>query len=136
MEAFINYKKQVYSLAKTTLRGHNQFLHEFLLFLTNKGVKNLTAISQVYIFSFIKSLPAYKLALNHSKLGVIKAFLRYTFEERLLHVDYSTVIHRDNYKQQPKVPSVFSVEEIKCLLKSVNRSSPSGKRDSSILAAC
>jgi site-specific recombinase XerD len=104
-------------------------LHEFLVFLIDKGVKSLSEISHVYIFSFIKSLPANRLAVNHSRLGVIKAFLRYTFEEQILPIDYSTIIHRNNCKSQPKVPSVFSVDEIKCLLKSVDRSNPSGKRD-------
>jgi len=133
MQEFINYKKTVFCLAKTTLKEHNQFLHEFLVFLTDKGVKSLSEISQVYIFSFIKSLPANKLAVNHSKLGVVKAFLRYMFEEQLLPVNYSIIIHRDNCKSQPKVPSVFSVEEIKCLLKSVDRSNPSGRRDYAII---
>jgi site-specific recombinase XerD len=133
METFFNYKKETYGLAQTTLRGYNQFLHEFLVFLTDKGVGSLTAISPIYILSFIKSLPANKLAINHSKLGVVKAFLRYAFEEQLLPVDYSTIIHRDNYKQQPKVPSVFSAEEIKVLLDSVDRGNPSGKRDYAII---
>ena len=129
MEAFINYKKMVFGLAKTTLRAHQQFLHEFLFFLNGKGVKKMVAISQVYIFAFIKSLPANTLAVNHSKLGVIKSFLHYAFEEQLIITDYASIIQRDNYKQQPKVPSVFSEEEIKCLLQSVERSNPSGKRD-------
>lgn len=133
MEAFIDYKKSVFNLAKTTLRGHDQFLHEFLMFLKDKKVTRMASINQVYIFSFIKSLPVNKLAVNHSKLGVIKAFLRYAFEEQLISTDYSRIIHRDNYKQQPKIPSVFAVEEIKCLLKSIDRSSPSGKRDYAVV---
>lgn len=133
MEAFFNYKKEIYGLAQTTLRGYSQFLHEFLVFLTDKGVRSLNVISPVYVLSFIKSLPANKLAVNHSKLGVVKAFLRYAFEEQLLSVDYSTIIPRDSYRQQPKVPSVFSVEEIKVLLDSVDRGNPSGKRDYAII---
>lgn len=133
MEAFFNYKKEVYSLAQSTLKGYNQLLHEFLVFLTDKGVKRLNAISPVYIFSFIKSLPANKPALNHHKLGIVKAFLRYAFEEQLLSVDYSTIIYRDNYREQSKVPSIFSVEEIKVLLDSVDRSNPSGKRDYAVI---
>jgi site-specific recombinase XerD len=129
LEEFINYKKTVFNIAKTTLRAHHQFLHAFFVFLKSNGVDKMAAISQVVIFSFVKSLPANKLAVNHAKLGVIKSFLHYAFEEQLLPADYSTFIHRDNYKQQPKVPSVFSVEEIKCLLLSVDRSSPVGKRD-------
>jgi site-specific recombinase XerD len=133
MQTFINYKKTVFSLAKTTLNGHNQFLHEFLMFLTGEGITKMTSINHVSIFSFIKNLPANKLAVNHSKLGVIKAFLRYAFEEQLLSTDFSNTIHRDNYKQQPRVPSVFTVDEIKCLLASIERSSPSGKRDYALI---
>lgn len=133
MQTFINYKKTVFSLAKTTINGHNQFLHEFLMFLTGEGVTKMTSINQVYIFSFIKNLPDNKLAANHSKLGVVKAFLRYAFEEQLISTDYSNAIHRDNYKQQPKVPSVFTVDEIKCLLASIERNSPSGKRDYALI---
>lgn len=133
MQAFLNYKTKAFQLAKTTLKGHLQYLHEFLLFLHEKGVTTMASLSQVYIFSFIKSLPQNKAAVNHSKLGVVKAFLRYAFEEQLTGADYSKGIHRDNYKQQPKVPSVFSEEEITCLLASVDRSSPSGKRDYAVI---
>src|SRR5665647_3759018 len=103
------------------------------MFLIGEGITKMTSINQVYIFSFIKNLPAKKLAVNHSKLDVVKAFLRYAFEEQLISTDYSNAIHRDNYKQQPKVPSVFTIEEIKCLLGSIERSSPSGKRDYAII---
>lgn len=133
IQTFIGFKTKVFHVAKTTLRGYQQFLHEFLLFLQKEGVTKMASLSPVYVLSFIKSLPADKPAVNHSKLGVVKAFLRYAFEEQLTGTDYSKIIHRDNYKQQPKVPSVFSEEEITCLLASVDRSSPSGKRDYAVI---
>lgn len=133
MQTFLNYKTKVFHLAKTTLKGHQQYLHEFLMFLHEKGVTKMASLSQVFIFSFVQSLPQNKPAVNHSKLGVVKAFLRYVFEEQLTDIDYSQTIHRDNYKQQPRVPSVFSEEEISCLFASVDRSSPSGKRDYAIM---
>lgn len=133
MQTFFNYKKEVYGLTESTLKGYNQLLHKLLVFLTDKGVLKLSAISPVYIYSFIKSLPANRLAINHSMLGLVKAFLRYAFEEQLLSVDYSNIIHRDNYRGQPRVPSVFSVEEIKLLIDSIDRNNPSGKRDYAII---
>lgn len=133
MQTFVNFKKTTFNLARTTVNTHCRSLHLFLYFLTSNGVNTVTGINHVYIFSFIKSLPSNRLAVNHTVLGVVKAFFQYVFEEKLVSTDYSKIIQRDNYKQQPKLPSVFSAEEIKTLLHSIDRANASGKRAYAII---
>lgn len=129
MENYITYKKTTFDLSKSTNNNNIKSLHDLLLFLIGKGIQKISDISEVYLFSFIKSLNPETPVVNHSKLGIVKNFLSYLYEEQLLSKDYSKVIQRTNCKQQPRLPSVFSAEEVSCILNSIDRANPSGKRD-------
>lgn len=129
MEGYINFRKTTFALAKSTVNNNTRSLHTLLLFFIDKGVQKMGDISAVHILSFIKSLDPDTQAVNHSTLGVVKAFLKYVHEEKVIPTDLSTVVHRTNYKQQPKLPASFTREEIMLLLNSIDRSNPSEKRD-------
>jgi integrase len=51
------------------------------------------------------------------------------YEQGLVNIDYSKKIPSDNYKQQSRLPSTFSKEEIELLISSIDRGNPKGKRD-------
>ena len=129
MEGYINFRKTTFGLSKSTSNGNTKFLHDLLLFLTGKGVQSISDINEIYLLSFMKSLNPETLSVNHSKLGVIKGFLIYLHAKQILSKDYSKAIQRTNCKQQPRLPSFFSPEEISCILNSIDRANPSGKRD-------
>lgn len=129
MEGYIRFRKTTFGLAKSTVNNNTRSLYALFLFLENKGIKKIDDISEVYILFFIKSLNPSTLAINHSTLGVVKGFLKYAYEEKFFSTDLSKIIQRTNYKQQPKLPSSFSKDEIKSILNSIDRSNSSGKRD-------
>lgn len=129
MEGYINFRKTTFGLAKSTSNGNTKSLHDLQLFLTDKGIQSISGINEIYLLSFMRSLNPATLSVNHSTLGVIKGFLIYLYTEQLLSKDYSKVIQRTNCKQQPRLPSFFSPEEISCILNSIDRANPSGKRD-------
>src|SRR5690606_16535955 len=60
-------------------------------------------------------------------------FMRYLFKQNLTVIDYSTKIPRYKTVAQPKIPSLYSKEEVERLLASVDRSSPIGKRNFAII---
>ena len=49
------------------------------------------------------------------------------------HTDLSLVVPRDNYKNQPKLPSTYTQDEVSKILGSVDRSLAIGKRDYAVL---
>lgn len=129
MEVFINFRKATFALAKSTVNNNIRSLHTLFLFFMEKGVQKMGDVSAVHILSFIKSLDPNTTAVNHSTLGIIKAFLKYAYEEKAVATDWSMIVQRTNYKQQPKLPSSFSMEEIMLFLNSIDRSNSSGRRD-------
>lgn len=129
IQDYITFKSLAYELSKSTTNNYLNALHSLLVFLTDKGVKGVNEINAVYLLSFMKSLNPATLSVNHSKLGVIKGFLTYLYSEQILDKDYSQVIHRTNCKQQPRLPSFFSPEEIGLILNTIDRANPTGKRD-------
>lgn len=72
-------------------------------------------------------------ASKYVALNIIKNFFVFLFDQQILHIDFSRIIPKNNYKNQPKLPSTFTDEEIESLLKIIDRGSPRGKRDYSIL---
>ena len=85
------------------------------------------------ILSYIGKMDPHLSAKKHVALGVFRLFFRYLYDRHFLQVDYSRIIPKDNYKNQPKLPSSFTDKEIDTLLKAVDRGSPKGKRDYAIL---
>lgn len=129
MEGYLTFKKTTFGLSKSTVNNNIRSLHTLMLFLMDKKIQKIRDVSETYILSFIKSLNPNKPAVNHSTLGVIKGFFNYVYEEKAVSKDFSKIIQRTNYKQQPKLPSSFTTDEIKPFLNSIDRSNSSGKRD-------
>ncbi|TKT85974.1 tyrosine-type recombinase/integrase [Dyadobacter frigoris] len=129
MQDYINYKSATFTLSKSTINNHLNALHGLLVFLNDKKVGNLNQVKEAPLLSFIKSLNPETLSVNHSKLGIIRGFLSYLHTEQILGKDYSKVILRTNCKQQPRLPSFFSPEEVSLIVNAVDRANATGKRD-------
>lgn len=129
MQGYIDYRVTTFALSKSTTNSYVDALYGLLVFLSDNGVKSVAEISEVYLLAFMKSMPPETLSVNHSKTGVIKGFLTYLYDEKITVKDYSQVIMRTNCKQQPRLPSFFTPEEVATIINKIDRASPSGKRD-------
>ena len=101
--------------------------------MNSTGVKDIAEIKVSDILSYIEKMNRDTLAKMHVSLNVLRIFFRYLYEYSILSVDYSRIIPKDNYKNQPKLPSTFTDEEIVTLFNAVDRGNPKGKRDYAIL---
>ena len=54
-------------------------------------------------------------------------------DTRILDVDYSKNVPRDNFRRHPKLPSVYTKEEITSMIEVIDRGNPKGKRDYAII---
>ena len=130
---FIAYREDTLKLSKKTIQSYVIYLYPFYCHLNRIGVNRLSGTKASDILSYIEQMDPYASAKKHVSLNILKIFFRYLCEHHILSADYSRIISKDNYKNQPKLPSTFTDEEIDALLKAVDRGSPKGKRDYAIL---
>jgi site-specific recombinase XerD len=132
MEDYIDFRIRTYNLAPITINNYGIYLHSFLCFLGDKGIRSVRKITQAEILQFIGQLNPAKPAARHVALYLLRNYAQYLYEKGLANIDYSKKIPSDNYRQQPRLPSTFSKEEIDLFIKSIDRGGPKGKRDYAI----
>jgi len=81
------------------------------------------------VFDFIESLAYLSSSQICTYLGLLKGFLSYLYNEGKIEENLAIFVPRSSYKGNPKLPSVYSKDEIKQLLDSIIRVSPLGKRN-------
>jgi len=129
---FIQYRGNALTLSDKTIHSYIIYLYPLYCYIKSLG-KHITDITALEILSFIEKMELGLSAKKHVTLGLFRLFFRHLYDQQILQVDYSRIIPRDNYKDQPKLPSSFTDEEIDALLKAVDRGSPKGKRDYAII---
>lgn len=129
MECYIGYKKEIHQICNSTLHNYRLYLHGLYIFLKGHSIHTISQISPNVILLFVNSSHNKTLVTRHSELLVIKGYLKYLYDQQMISSDFSEVIPKDNYKAQVHLPSTFSKEEVHLLLKSIDRSSPKGRRD-------
>lgn len=130
---FINYRGSALKLSKNTIQSYVFHLYPFCCFMNDKAVKQIGDIKASEILSYIGQMDPNASANKHVSLNILKIFFRYLHEHQILSIDYSRIIPKDNYTNQPKLPSTFTDKEIVALLRAVDRGNPKGKRDYAIL---
>jgi site-specific recombinase XerD len=133
MTNYMNYRQSIFGLSKITITNYIIYLHEFLVFLNKKAIGCVSKITAPLIISYINSIDPQKAAAKYVALLILKGYFKYLYEHQFLAADYSLIIPKSNYKNQPHLPSTFSNEEIGILLNHIDRGSPKGKRDYAIL---
>ena len=129
---FLEYRKNVLKLSVKTIQSYIFYLYPLYCHASSLG-KYITDITTSDILYYIEKMDPVLSAKKHVALGLFRLFFRHLYDQQILQVDYSRIIPRDNYKDQPKLPSSFTDEEIDALLKAVDRGSPMGKRDYAII---
>ena len=72
-------------------------------------------------------------ASKNQSLIVIRRFLVYCYDKGYIKRRLSEVVPKDNYRQQAKLPSVYTKDEVRTILDSIDRSTTIGKRNYAIL---
>ena len=133
IKKFIDHRETTLRLSKNTIKNYFFHLYPFNCHMNSRGVKQISDVKPSDIMSYIEQMDPHTLAKNHCSLNLLRIFFRYLFEHTILPVDYSSIIPKNNYRSQPKIPSTFTDEEIEALLKAIDRGSPKGKRDYAII---
>lgn len=125
---YIEYKKSM-RLSNKTLQNHAWYLHHFFQYLNRHNILAPEHISPLEILNYGACLFPNQAGAKHLTLSLIRSFLRYLYEQEKTRVDLSLVVPKDNYKNQPKLPSTYTRDEVRTILESIDRATVFGKRD-------
>jgi site-specific recombinase XerD len=110
---------------ESTITWKRSICVKFLYFLSDLGCSDAQEINSSYICRAI---------IHHSNkdaYAIVREFLRYLHEIGTLKLDYSGIIPK--YNRGKVLPTTYSIDEVRCLEASVDRSSKVGKRDYAVL---
>lgn len=120
-------------LNNKTVYTYERHLSRFLHFLKNNNIEAITTVRLLHILNYIKSISPRTITVARTSIQVLRDFFKYLYTQRILETDFSFMIPRSNYRSQPKLPSIYTKEEVEKLIASVERSSSVGKRDYAII---
>lgn len=129
MQDYLRYKRDS-GIQQETRDGFSRVFQAFLDYLNNHKILDLKEINRDIIIDYTVFSNGFQTQyIRHKMLNVLKAYFRYLYDNQILEIDFSKTIPKDKFVKQPKLPSTYTVEEVKNLLKAIDRGSPKGKRD-------
>lgn len=132
LQTFWEYKATM-GLADKTLRDYRHHLRYFDKFLNEENIRSFHEISIQTIIKYSKDVMLAESIEMQKNLAIIRQLLKFAYQHQWIGADLSNAVPTPKRTKQPKLPSVYSKEEIEKLLKSVERKSPTGKRDYAML---
>ncbi len=120
-------------LDNKTVYTYERHLSRFLYFLKSNNIESITSVCLLHILKYIKGISPRTVTAARTSIQVLRDFFKYLYTQRILETDYSFMIPRSNYKSQPKIPSIYTKQEVGKLLASIERSSSVGKRNYAII---
>lgn len=115
-------------MANVTISEYHRRLRQFNDYLNKNNYSEITASSVIGFFTEFAKENTSPYAF-YACSTYIQKFLGFCFEYKYLTEDISSCVPRGRYKRCQTLPSVYSDEEIKKILNSVDRNSAIGKRD-------
>lgn len=128
MTDYFAYRKSL-GIAQTTVDEYKLHLSRFLHYLNENKIIKIGSVNQKHIMEFINNLGFYTPHTRHRMLSILKGYFRYLYDNNQLEIDYSQLIPKDKFNKQPKLPTVYSMDEVESLISAIDRSNPKGKRD-------
>lgn len=104
-----------------TIQCKERVTSSFLNFIFSEGCKNISDISPELINRVMAEYS------NEDSYAIIRMFLKYAFDNRLIANDLSRVIPK--YRRIKKLPSVYSPAEIKKIEEAIDTNTTKGQRD-------
>ena len=139
IEVISNFKQYCVDkdYSAVTMRHYTKQSAKFLDYVGSHGLASCSEINLTIINNYIKTLAGYTYKTVEQQLCSLRAFFKYLHINSLVTTDYSLKIPMVQSKKQTRIPSVWTVDDLKKLIAAIDRGNPMGKRDYAIiLLAC
>lgn len=129
---FIEYSRAI-KRSESTITRYKERIRTLYLYLQESN-QMASDIDVVCITGYLSQLnkTAVGVVGRNNTIMTIRVFMRYLCEQELLQnnrPEYWMSILQARQTWQPKIPSVYSLEEVERLIKAIDRSGSQGKRD-------
>jgi integrase/recombinase XerD len=109
----------------------------FMDYIAAQNVTECKAINLELIHAYIKTLAGYTYKTVEQNICSMRAFFRFLLETAEVQIDFAAKTPMVQARKQTRIPSVWTVDELKKLIAAIDRGNPKGKRDYAIiLLAC
>ena len=134
-EIFKSYQKLQSDLKFSQWTVHSKSLkvRNFLIFLSSKGVNNLSKLSIADIYDYCSGLKDYSSLTKSGILFTLRDFLKFLYREGLIAKEVSDIFPVIVSNKFEVIPSFYTKTEIGKILGCVNRQTKIGKRDYAVL---
>lgn len=112
---------------------YERTLYRFFCYLNENKISKIQEVTTVCVLLYFNNLDAQVKSHIQNATSILKLFFAYLYDNNYTDKNLSLVIPRHNIREQPKLPSYYSKDEIERLLESIERSSDLGKRDYAII---
>lgn len=124
-------------LSPATKSHYIRIAEIFLDYLNQINVEDVSQLTLAICDNYLKTLSGYSFKTIEQKVCGIRYFIRYLFQTGLIELDFSSKIILPKISKSAPIPSTWTGEELKAILSTIDRNTPSGKRDyAMILLAC
>lgn len=119
---------------KTTINNKKVFLKLFFKYLDKKIILSLSNLKKYDVTDFLNSCTnKYSKAYFNKIAYFIRQYLNYLFSKEIINFTGNDIIPKLNTCYSTPIPTTYSVEEIRQILNSIDKSTKIGKRDYLIL---
>jgi site-specific recombinase XerD len=106
-------------------------------YLAAQGMDDFTAVTLDTVNAYIRTLAGFSYKTVEQHICSLRAFFRFLNQEGIMPDDLAVKMPMVKARKQTAIPSVWTQEELKQLVRAIDRGSPKGKRDYAIiLIAC
>lgn len=106
-------------------------------YLAAQGMNDFTAVTLDTVNAYIRTLAGFSYKTVEQHICSLRAFFRFLYQEGIMPDDLAAKMPMVKARKQTAIPSVWTHEELKQLVGAIDRGSPKGRRDYSIiLIAC
>lgn len=130
---FLTYYREIKKRQFATIIQYERSLHEFSEYCHKLKIVALEQINEGFILKYIKEWGEISSSGANAKLSGLRVFIRYLYVKGLIDRDLSKKVPRYRRVVQPKLPSVYSKDEVEQLIGSIDRSTPTGKRSYAVI---
>lgn len=131
---FVGYLREERGLRPETIRLYAHYLRSFDGYLRRIDLQDLSTLSPPVLAAFVAdSSPGLAKTSIRELCGVLRVFLRYLHREQILPRDLSGCVESPQVYRLSHIPRSITWNEVRRMLAALDRRTPTGKRDYTIL---
>ena len=119
--------------AKATIISNNQIIHKFLHYLDVNSICSSEEIKPFHLTGFLTNYDKAKPKYVATILYILRNYLSFLYQQEFITYDIAASLPRVRIMRNAFIPYSWKTEDVKKLLKAVDRGDPKGKRDYAIL---